>query len=157
MVWGGSNGVPNGAVNGGSNDARPPKMKHVEVERPMERVENGDTVHWVTMPLFPSGDFAVWVAQHMSYPEKAQELGIEGTVLVQFMVECDGKVGNVEVLESPNGMLNVAAVGVVRRSPRWVPGEVIDELKDGTVLEPLHPVRVRMKVPVRFVLLRDAY
>ena len=73
------------------------------------------------MPSFNGGgtlEFCRWVQEHLRYPREAVIYGIEGHVVVSFVVEADGRVSNAEVLTSPDPTLSEAALFVVRRSPR---------------------------------------
>ena len=96
------------------------------------------------MPSFNGGgtlEFCRWVQEHLRYPREAVIYGIEGHVVVSFVVEADGRVSNAEVLTSPDPTLSEAALFVVRRSPRWAPGQL-----DG------RPVRVKLSIPIDFNL-----
>lgn len=79
------------------------------------------------MPSFNGNgtlDFCRWVQEHLRYPYEAVVYGIEGRVVVGFVVEADGRVSNAEVLASPDPTLSEAALSVVRQSPRWEPGKL---------------------------------
>lgn len=96
------------------------------------------------MPKFQGGDiskFRTWVMGQIRYPEMAAGMGIQGTVEVQFFVNPDGSLSNIEVISKTNKELNNEAIRVVKRSPKWEPG------RQGAV-----PVKVRVKVPVTFRL-----
>ena len=98
------------------------------------------------MPSFNGGgtlDFCRWVQEHLRYPSEAVIYGIEGHVVVSFVVGADGKVSNAEALTSPDPSLSEAALFVVRRSPRWEPGKLNGR-----------PVRVRLSIPIDFNLQR---
>lgn len=97
-------------------------------------------------PLFQGGDmraFSNYISRQVLYPRLAQELGVEGRVVVGFVVEHTGQVNNVEVLSSPNQLLEEEAVRVVSQSPPWLPG-----FMDGI------PVRIRYTIHVNFALER---
>lgn len=96
------------------------------------------------MPSFNGGgtlDFCRWVQERLRYPLEAVIYGIEGHVVVSFVVEADGRVSNAEALTSPDPSLSEAALLVVRRSPRWEPGKLNGQ-----------PVRVRLSIPIDFNL-----
>lgn len=78
---------------------------------------------------------------NIEYPEKARDQGIEGILELEFTVETDGSVSNVEVVESLHPLCDSAAVAGVR-SVEFVPA------KQGG-----DPIPVRMKLPVRFRLI----
>lgn len=93
-------------------------------------------------PSFNGGDanqFAVWVGQNIVYPEIAAKNGVKGRVVLQFVIEKDGSVTEVEVLRGVDPALDAEAVRVVSMSPKWNPGKV-----DG------QPVRVSFTFPLLF-------
>ncbi len=96
------------------------------------------------MPTFQGQDheyFREWIQENLRYPQEAAEAGIEGRVMVQFVVEPDGSVSNVEVVRGVDPALDEEAVRVIEDSPEWEPGEQRGE-----------PVRVRFTFPINFVL-----
>ena len=92
---------------------------------------------------FPGGDQAVyaWLAQHVRYPRKAQEQGIQGRVMVQFVVNKDGSIVDVTVIRSPDPSLAKEAFRVVSEMPKWQPAT-----------QGRKPVRSRFTIPVMFKL-----
>lgn len=82
-----------------------------------------------------------WVYKYLRYPDEAVSEGIQGKVLVSFVVEKTGKVTNVEVVEGADPLLDAEALRVVSVSPDWIPAK----LKGKTV-------RSRITVPVEFRL-----
>ncbi len=96
------------------------------------------------MPKFQGGDFSKfskWVQKNCQYPVMAQETGIQGRVIVQLVVEKDGRVSVVEVLNSPDKLLTDEALRVIKKSPKFTPGK-----QRGV------PVRVQFVLPVTFKL-----
>lgn len=94
-------------------------------------------------PSFPGGQSALlyWLASHVKYPPDAEENGIQGRVIVGFVIERDGSVSQVQVLRGVAPSLNKEAVRVVESMPKWTPGK-----QDG------QNVRVKFNVPVNFRL-----
>ena len=93
-------------------------------------------------PTFKGGgpnNFASWVAAHVRYPKDAKEAGVEGTVMVCFVVDKDGSISDAHVHESTHPLLDAEAIRVVMNSPKWKPA-----MKDG------EPVRVSYTMPVVF-------
>ena len=77
------------------------------------------------LPSFMGGDanaFSRWVNAHLKYPEIAKEYGLQGRVLIRFIVDIDGSVTDVKVLEGADPFLDKEAVRVVSSSPKWTPG-----------------------------------
>lgn len=76
------------------------------------------------MPSFPGGDAALmrFISEHVVYPEEAYKNHIEGKVIVQFLIEKTGKVGEVKVARSVNEELDREAVRVIKLLPDFTPG-----------------------------------
>jgi periplasmic protein TonB len=75
---------------------------------------------------FQGGDintFRNWVMEHTRYPESAREMGIEGKVIVQFVVNSQGSIENVKVLRELDPACDAEAIKVIKSSPKWVPGK----------------------------------
>lgn len=82
-----------------------------------------------------------WVYQYLKYPPQAVREGIQGRVLVDFIVETDGKVTDVRVVKSVDPLLDEEAVRIVSASPKWKAGRVNGQR-----------VRTSMTIPVEFRL-----
>lgn len=77
-------------------------------------------------PTFQGGDantFTKWVYGNIVYPELAIENGIQGRVTVQFTIDKDGSVKDVQVLRGADSTLDKEAVRVISKSPKWSPGK----------------------------------
>lgn len=88
-----------------------------------------------TKPTFlgsndPSVFMKKWVYVYMKYPQEAVKKGIQGRVLVDFIIDKKGKVKNVQVLKGADPMLDAEAVKVIEASPDWKPGRVRGEKVD---------------------------
>ena len=95
------------------------------------------------MPHFPGGPAALqaFLSSNTKYPVVAQENGVQGRVIVSFVVERDGSITDVRVVRSVDPSLDREASRVVRSMPRWSPGK-----QNGST------VRVKYTVPVVFRL-----
>ena len=95
------------------------------------------------MPHFPGGPAALqaFLSSNTKYPVVAQENGVQGRVIVSFVVERDGSITDVRVVRSVDPSLDREASRVVRSMPRWSPGK-----QNGSA------VRVKYTVPVVFRL-----
>lgn len=94
------------------------------------------------MPTFQGGDlmkFREWVQKRLRYPQIAQENGISGRVTLSFVIERDGSLTNIEVLQTPDRSLSEEAIRVLKTSPKWEPGRQRNQ-----------PVRVKYTLPVAF-------
>ena len=81
--------------------------------------------HVEVMPRFPGGDAALlkWLSDNIIYPEEAAKQGIQGRVIVRFVVSPDGSIENVEVLKSLDPLCDNEAIRVVKAMPKWIPGK----------------------------------
>ena len=95
------------------------------------------------MPSFPGGNGALmsYLNSNIKYPVVAQENGVQGRVIVSFVVERDGSISDVKVARSVDPSLDREAQRVVKSMPRWTPGK-----QNGQT------VRVKYTVPVVFRL-----
>lgn len=78
------------------------------------------------MPQFPGGEGELlkWISTHIKYPTMAMENGVQGRVVVRFVVTRDGSVGDVQVLRSKDPDLDREAVRVVKSLPKFIPGKM---------------------------------
>ena len=65
-----------------------------------------------------------WVYHYLRYPQSAVRDGVQGTVMVQFIIEKDGKVSDVRVVKGVDPELDEEAVRVIAASPKWKPGKM---------------------------------
>lgn len=86
-------------------------------------------------------DLTTFIGKNLVYPEQARKNGIEGRVVLKFVVNKDGNVQDIQVMRSPDTLLSGAAIDVVKKMPLWKPGE-----KDG------QKVNVYMTLPISFKL-----
>ena len=95
------------------------------------------------MPEYPGGieAFMKFLSENVRYPEAASKAGIQGRVLVNFIVEKDGSISNIHVIQNVNEYLDAEAVRVVGAMPKWTPG-----MQEGKA------VRVKYAVPISFRL-----
>ena len=110
----------------------PPKEEETEVFDVVE-----------VMPSFPGGQAALfeWLSKNIKYPVVAEENGVQGRVIVTFVVERNGSITDVQVVKSVDPSLDKEAVRVVKAMPHWIPGK-----QNGSA------VRVKFTVPVTFRL-----
>ena len=95
------------------------------------------------MPSFPGGNGALmsYLNGNTKYPVVAQENGVQGKVIISFVVERDGSISDVKVARSVDPSLDREAQRVVKSMPKWTPGK-----QNGQT------VRVKYTVPVVFRL-----
>jgi periplasmic protein TonB len=97
-------------------------------------------VHPDTMARFP-GSIKKYFADSIRYPEDAKEKRIQGTVFLNVIIERDGSISNINILRTPDSILNQEAIRVVSTMPKWIPGK-----QNGKT------VRVQKVMPIRFDL-----
>ncbi len=127
-------------------DSEDDKNKKVVIQAPIAApVEDPEEnrIHVVVerMPEFPGGEAAMnqFINRTIRYPVIAQENGIQGRVVVQFVVNTDGKIVDVEVVRGVEESLDKEAIRVVKAMPPWNPGR-----QGGK------NVRVKYTLPIRF-------
>ena len=95
------------------------------------------------MPIFEGGDAALlkYLTDSVKYPELVKKHGVQGRVVIGFIVEKDGSLTDVKVLRHVDIALDAEALRVMKAMPNWLPGQ-----QDGRF------VRVRYNVPMKFKL-----
>lgn len=73
------------------------------------------------MPKF-RGNLDAWIASHLQYPAEAAECGVQGRVIVRFVVEKDGSITNASVIRSVEPSVDREALRIVNSMPLWIPG-----------------------------------
>ncbi len=106
---------PNANIN--FNEAPVNQVVEAPPQKPLMFVEQ--------MPTFPGGEEALntYLSKHVNYPAPAREAHIEGTVVLQFVVQPDGSISDVTVKRPVGGGCTEEAVRVVKSMPRWSPGK----------------------------------
>jgi TonB family protein len=106
-----------------------------KVERAIEIAE--------VMPEFVGGmdSLMSYLSKNINYPKKAQKLGIEGRVFLQFIVEKDGSITNSKILRGIEKSMDKEAMRVVNAMPSWIPGNNRGEV-----------VAVKYTLPIKFVI-----
>ncbi len=94
-------------------------------------------------PAFPGGETALnqFLAGQLKYPAIARENGVQGMVVIGFIVEKNGRITDIKILRDIGGGCGQEASRLVKSMPNWTPG-----IKNG------QPVRTRFTLPVRFKL-----
>lgn len=112
-------------------------LGNVETNAPQEVFEVVEK-----MPEFPGGKEALkdWVKGHIYYNPEALKRGIQGRVIATFVINEQGKVVEPTIIQSVHPLLDREVVRMIKRMPKWKPGE-----------EKGVPVRVKYTMPVPFV------
>lgn len=120
------------------------EVKYVPVEVEEEEVEEQQIFQVVEeMPEFPGGmgECMKWLGKNMKYPTISQENGVQGRVIVQFVVNRDGSIVDATVARGVDPYLDKEALRVVGLMPKWKPGKQRGKA-----------VRVKYTLPVMFRL-----
>ena len=124
--------------------ASAPEMQVVTYAPQPKEAEQGEVFQVVEeQPMFPGGmgELMKYLQANIKYPEQAKNNGLQGRVIVQFVVNKDGSICEDTILKSVAPSLDAEAVRVVRSMPNWTPGKQKGEA-----------VRVRFTLPVTFRL-----
>lgn len=95
------------------------------------------------LPEFPGGasEFMKWLTRNLKYPKSAQQRGVQGKVVAQFIVNKDGSISNIEILKPVEPSLDREALRVLGMMPQWKPGQ-----------QDQKPCRTQVCIPIVFKL-----
>ena len=125
----------------------------MQLQKPASEVKTVETadvvdedqifVEYEEMPSFPGGmgECMKFLAKNIKYPVNAQKEGIQGRVIVQFVVKTDGTIGDAMVLRGVHPELDAEALRVVNAMPKWQPGRTRGQY-----------VEMKYTIPVNFSL-----
>ena len=118
------------------------KVAPVSVLQKQKTPDNDQKVYTVVseMPKF-NGNLFQWLAQNIKYPAEASQKHQQGTVMIKFVVEADGRVRQAEIIRGASPSLDKEAMRIVSIMPKWIPGK-----QDG------RPVAVYYTLPIKFKL-----
>jgi len=128
----GSDDINIATTSGDGKNRTVPVFTEPVPEKPLTIVEK--------MPEF-NGDLLQYLSSHVHYPDVARNNGIEGRVVIRFVVDESGAVTEAQVLKGIGGGCDAEALSVVNGMPRWKPGK-----QNGRA------VKVYYTIPVNFVL-----
>lgn len=130
-------------ITEGTNDLNKVIVKEEVIAAPVVEDEPVSIAMVEQKPEFPGGEAAMykWLGDNIVYPSAASEEGVQGRVVVEFVVGKDGSITNVRVVRPRHPALDKEALRVVKAMPKWVPGR-----NNG------QPVKVTYTLPVTFKL-----
>ena len=132
------------AIQASEETGQAVEVKYVPVEVEEEEPEEQQIFQVVEeMPEFPGGmaECLKFLGKNIKYPTISQENGVQGKVIVQFVVNKDGSIVDPVVVRSVDPYLDKEALRVIKTMPKWKPG-----------MQKGQPVRVKYTVPVTFRL-----
>ena len=117
------------------------EQQEEEKEEPIN-LNDAETLKIVEqLPEYPGGmvEFMKWLTVMLKYPDAALKRKIEGKVMVSFIVNVDGSVSDIKIVQGAHKLLDDEALRVVRLMPKWKPG-----------LEGGRPCRTMISIPIVF-------
>lgn len=131
-------------ITEGVNDLNKIEVKEQVIAEPVVVDDEPVSIAMVEQkPSFPGGEAAMyqWLRNNIVYPPAASEEGIQGRVVVEFVVGKDGSITNARVVRTRHPALDKEALRVIKAMPNWIPGR-----NNG------QPVKVTYTLPVTFKL-----
>lgn len=118
-----------------------PKVWQDTIRTNPDKLQSDEKVYKLVdkAPQFPGGNMEMmtFLSQNIKYPAEAIAQGIQGRVLVQFVVSWEGKVRNIKVIRGVDPLLNKEAVRLVSIMPQWIPGQVKGEAVSSEFMIPI--------------------
>ena len=92
------------------------------------------------MPIFEGGDAALlkYLRENLKYPDKTKDRGVQGRVVIGFIVEKDGSLTDVKVLRPVDIDLDAEVLRLVKGMPKWIPGRQNGKRVRVRYLLPIH-------------------
>ncbi len=126
----------------GRHEARAISMKDsLEVNFNVNIYERANNIHHGDREPTPAFDLNRFLNDNLKYPQNSKEKGIEGSVLIKFVISEDGSLSGLKVIKSVDVEMDLEALRLIRMMPKWNPA-----IQNG------HPVKVYFTLPVRFSL-----
>lgn len=103
-----------------------------EMDRILKKCAADDTYNIAVIevqPEFPGGqeEMYKWIADNIIYPEDARSEGIEGRVIIEFVIDVDGNVLSPKILRYVWPSIDEEAIRVIKSMPKWTPGKMGDK------------------------------
>jgi protein TonB len=124
-----------------------PKQQEQEEEKLPEAVDMYDAPLDIRvvedLPQFPGGavELMKWLTKNLKYPATAQQRKIQGRVVAQFVINTDGSISDLELVEKLSADCDREAMRVLRMMPKWTPGVMNAK-----------PCRTKVCIPIVFKL-----
>lgn len=107
--------------------AKPDDQKSVQKGQGATKASGNDAVFTAVeeMPQFPGGDteLMAFIRDNVKFPKECLDQGIQGRVIVRFIIEKDGSISDTEILRTPDDRLSAEAIRVIKAMPKWTPGK----------------------------------
>lgn len=117
------------------------EQKPLNIDSVLQKLETLRNID--KMPEFPGGEEAMisFISSKMKYPKKAKKNGIEGKVIIHFMIKADGDVVALSAVQKVSPEIDKEAIRIVNKMPNWKPAEYQGK-----------PVTILMNLPLNFLL-----
>lgn len=117
-------------------------IEYPDNKAPINTNLQGSFIQYEQMPQFPGGEkeMVKFIKSNLKYPDMARKTGVSGTVIINFIVQSDGKISNIKAIRGIGSGCDEEAVRIFRLMPDWIPGKNCGK-----------PVSFRYTIPVRFV------
>ena len=126
------------------NTTESAEIPEVEIKEAPIKEDIDVIVDFVDIQATFKGGMDAWYAylnKNLKYPSQAKKIGIEGMVIVRFVVNTDGSIQDLELVRTIGGGCDEVAKEAIENSPNWTPGRIGGRA-----------VRSRMTMPIRFRL-----
>ena len=113
-------------------------------ERTPEK-DNKEFISIERLPMFPDdGDSGLlkWVQSNLKYPEIAKKNGVQGRVVVQFLIKKDGSIEEIKIYRSRHPALDEEAIRIVKTFPKFIPGK-----RNGVPVDMWYTLPINFKLP----------
>jgi periplasmic protein TonB len=136
---------------------KPPSLRHKLPKPPKEKIDNYEIDVYEEMPRFPGCEdiegssldkkacadekMLAFIHDNICYPDSARENGIEGTVVISFIVEKDGSITNAKIIRDLGAGCGEEALRIVNMLPNFEAAKLNGK-----------PVRCQFNLPIRFRL-----
>jgi TonB family protein len=106
---------------------KPDDQKSVQEWQGATKASGNDAVFTAVeeMPQFPGGDteLMAFIRNNLKFPKECADKGIQGRVVVRFIIEKDGSISDTEIMRTPDDRLSAEAIRVIKSMPKWTPGK----------------------------------
>lgn len=136
--------IPDDTFNFDINQSIDEPIPEIKLEEPPTADVADEIIDFTEVKAQFQGGMDAWYAylrKNLSYPKQAQKMGIEGTVILRFVINTDGSIQDAVVIRSVDPVVDKAAIDVILNSPPWK-----------AAWHHGRPVRSRMTIPIKFKL-----
>lgn len=127
------------------NVKEPPKQENTQEKQDEGSDANGDEplpfAETDQQAVFLEGNLKQWIASHVIYPQEAIEMGIEGRIIVRFVIDKKGNVVSPVITKGADPLLDEEVIRMIHTMPRWKPAR-----KNGKPVSSIYNLPVSFKL-----------